>query len=110
KAEGDTLGGAFELHAVGMPVGIGSNRQPHDRLDARIAGALMSVQTVKSVDVGEGIVSGGYVGSRSHDTFEPQAAGVARGTNRAGGVEGGMSNGQDLIVRVRVKPIATLMK
>lgn len=110
KAEGDTLGGAFELRAVGMPVGIGSNRQPGDRLDARIAAALMSVQTVKAVEVGSGITTGDYIGSRSHDTFEAGADGVQRGSNRAGGIEGGMSNGQDLAIRVRVKPIATLMK
>jgi chorismate synthase len=110
KADGDTLGGAFELRAAGMPVGIGSNRQPGDRLDARIASALMSVQTVKAVEVGEGISSGGYVGSTSHDTFEADAGTVVRGSNRAGGIEGGMSNGQDIVVRVRVKPIATLMR
>ena len=110
KKDGDTLGGAFELRASGMPVGIGSNRQPGDRLDAKIAAAMMSIQTVKAVEVGEGITTGGYVGSRSHDTFEPGDGSVKRGSNRAGGIEGGMSNGQDLVVRVRVKPIATLMK
>ncbi|MDQ6766946.1 MAG: chorismate synthase [Candidatus Eremiobacteraeota bacterium] len=110
KAAGDTLGGAFEVRVSGMPVGIGSNRQPWDRLDALIAGSLMSIQTVKAVEVGEGIVSGGFVGSRSHDAFEMRDGGVARPTNRAGGIEGGMSNGEDIIVRVRLKPIATLMK
>jgi chorismate synthase len=112
KAEGDTLGGAFEVRATGMPVGLGSNRQPAERLDARIAAALMSVQTVKAVEVGSGIVTGDFVGSRSHDTFEAgtRAGAIERGTNRAGGIEGGMSNGQDIVARVRVKPIATLMK
>ena len=110
KKDGDTLGGAFELRAMGMPVGIGSNRQPGDRLDARLAAAMMSIQTVKAVEIGEGITTGGYVGSKSHDTFEPSGGGIRRGTNRAGGIEGGMSNGEDLVVRVRVKPIATLMK
>lgn len=110
KREGDTLGGAFELRVGGVPVGLGSNRQPGDRLDATIAAAMMSIQTVKAVEIGEGISTGGFVGSRSHDTFEPGEAGVERGSNRAGGIEGGMSNGQDIIVRVRVKPIATLMK
>jgi chorismate synthase len=110
KAAGDTLGGAFEVRVLGMPAGIGSNRQPSDRLDACIGAALMSIQTVKAVEVGEGITSGGYVGSRSHDTFEMRGEEVARGSNRAGGIEGGMSNGQDLIVRARLKPIATLMK
>ena len=110
KAGGDTLGGVFAVCASGMPVGLGANRQPHDRLDARIAAAVMSVQTVKAVEVGSGIVSGGYVGSRSHDTFEPGDGRLERGSNRAGGIEGGMSNGQDVVVNVRVKPIATLMK
>ena len=110
KAEGDTLGGAFEVRVVGMPVGIGSNSQPADRLDARIAAAMMSVQTVKAVEIGEGITTGGFVGSTSHDTFVAGERGLARGSNRAGGIEGGMSNGEPLIARVRVKPIATLMK
>ena len=110
KRDGDTLGGAFELRVTGMPVGIGSNRQPGDRLDAKIAAAVMSVQTAKAVEVGAGITTGGFVGSRSHDTFERGAGTVVRGTNRAGGIEGGMSNGEDLVVRVRCKPIATLMK
>ena len=110
KAAGDTLGGVFEVRCLRVPVGIGSNRQPWDRLDAVIAGALMSIQSAKAVEVGEGIRSGGYVGSRSHDTFEMRDGDVARPTNRAGGIEGGMSNGEDIIVRVRLKPIATLMK
>jgi chorismate synthase len=65
---------------------------------------------VKAVEVGAGISTSGYVGSQSHDVFEAGEEGVTRGSNRAGGIEGGMSNGQDLVVRVRVKPIATLMK
>ena len=110
KAQGDTLGGVFEICATGVPAGIGSNRQPSDRLDAQISGALMSVQTVKAVEVGEGISDGSFLGSRSHDTFETDGSRVSRGSNRAGGIEGGMSNGQDIMVRVRVKPLATLMK
>lgn len=110
KAAGDTLGGAFEVRVSGMPVGIGSNRQPGDRLDALLAAALMSIQTVKAVEVGEGISSGGYVGSRSHDTFEVQDDAISRGSNRAGGIEGGLSNGQDIAIAARLKPLATLMK
>jgi chorismate synthase len=110
KVAGDTLGGVFAVSASGLPVGLGANRQPSDRLDARIAAAVMSVQTVKAVEIGTGIATGGYVGSRSHDTFEPGESSPERGSNRAGGIEGGMSNGQDIVVRVRVKPIATLMK
>lgn len=110
KAQGDTLGGVFELQVAGMPVGIGSNRQPWDRLDARISAALSSIQTVKSVAIGEGIGSGEYVGSRTHDAFLMEGGAVARAGNRAGGIEGGMSNGQAIVVRAHVKPIATLMK
>ncbi len=110
KAAGDTLGGAFEVRVMGMPVGIGSNRQPETRLDALLAAALMSIQTVKAVEVGEGIVTGGYVGSRSHDPFELQDGAVVRSSNRAGGIEGGMSNGSPLIVRARSKALSTLQK
>ncbi|MBV8081869.1 MAG: chorismate synthase [Candidatus Eremiobacteraeota bacterium] len=108
KSEGDTLGGVFEVRVRHMPVGIGSNRQPSERLDARLAAALMSIQTAKAVEFGA--VARDLVGSRSHDTFEQRDGWVVRGTNRAGGVEGGMSNGADIAIRVKVKPIATLMR
>lgn len=110
KAAGDTLGGAFEVRASRMPVGLGGNRQPGDRLDARIAAALMSIQTVKAVEIGSGVSAGSVHGSEAHDTFEPGRGGPERGSNRAGGIEGGMSNGQDVVAIVRVKPIATLMR
>lgn len=110
KTEGDTLGGVFELRATGMPVGIGSNRQPLERLDARLAASLTSIQTVKAVEFGSGISSADFIGSRSHDTFERHGEAIGRGSNRAGGIEGGMSNGEDIVVRVKVKPIATLMR
>jgi chorismate synthase len=110
RAAGDTLGGVFEIRIERMPVGIGSNRQPWERLDAVLSGALMSIQTVKAVEVGEGIVSGGFVGSRSHDAFEIRDGALARPTNRAGGIEGGMSNGETIILKARLKPIATLMR
>jgi chorismate synthase len=108
KSEGDTLGGVFEIRVSQMPVGIGSNRQPSERLDARLAAALMSIQTAKAVEFGA--VARDLVGSRSHDTFEQRDGAVVRGSNRAGGVEGGMSNGADIRIRVKVKPIATLMR
>ena len=108
KSEGDTLGGIFEIRVRQMPVGIGSNRQPSERLDARLAAALMSIQTAKAVEFGS--VSGDLLGSRSHDTFEERDGAVVRGSNRAGGIEGGMSNGAEIVVRVKVKPIATLMR
>ena len=110
KAAGDTLGGAFEIRIEHMPVGIGSNRQPWERLDAVLSGALASIQTVKAVEVGEGIVSAGFVGSRSHDAFAMRHGEVARPTNRAGGIEGGMSNGETILLRAKLKPIATLMR
>jgi chorismate synthase len=111
RASGDTLGGVFQLRARGMPVGLGSNRQPGERLDACIASALMSIQTVKAVEIGEGIADSKYAGSASHDAFALSERGaISRSSNRAGGIEGGMSNGEELVARVRVKPIATLLK
>ncbi len=91
-----------------MPVGIGSNRQPWERLDARIAAAMMSIQTAKAVEIGA--IARDLTGSGSHDVFEKRGDAIARGSNRAGGIEGGMSNGEDIVVRVTVKPIATLMR
>jgi chorismate synthase len=117
KAAGDTLGGQFVVRVDGLPVGIGSNRQPETRLDGILAGALMGMQTVKAVEVGLGAEVADKAGSQAHDTFavsrEKLAAGAARvvrGSNRAGGIEGGMSNGQAVVLRVSVKPIPTLMK
>ncbi len=110
KAAGDTLGGAFTIRIAGVPVGVGSNRQPDTRLDGILAGALMGMQTVRAVEVGAGRNVAGLPGSAAHDTFTLGPAGVARGSNRAGGIEGGISNGQDIVVRVSVKPIPTLMK
>ena len=108
RSEGDTLGGVFEIRVRDMPVGIGANRQPADRLDSRLAAALMSMQTAKAVEFGD--ISGEFVGSRAHDTFEHRGREVVRSTNRAGGIEGGMSNGEEIVVRVKVKPLATLMR
>ena len=110
KAAGDTLGGVFEIRIEHVPVGIGANRQPWERLDAVLASALMSIQTVKAVEVGEGIVSRASAGSQAHDAFELRSGDVVRRTNRAGGIEGGMSNGQDIVLRASCKPIATLMR
>jgi chorismate synthase len=110
KAAGDTLGGQFVVRVDGMPVGIGSNRQPELRLDGVLAGALMGMQTVKGVEVGLGADVAAKAGSEAHDTFAMGADGVVRGSNRAGGIEGGMSNGQPINVRISVKAIPTLMK
>lgn len=112
KGAGDTLGGSFTLRVDGLPAGIGSNRQPNQRLDGVLAGALMGMQTVKAVEIGIGATAASLPGSRAHDRFElgesPER--VVRTSNRAGGIEGGMSNGEPLVLRVFVKPIATLMK
>ena len=110
KAAGDTLGGQFVVRVDGMPVGIGSNRQPNQRLDGILAGAVMGMQTVKAVEIGLGADVAARPGSQAHDVFALDGANVVRASNRAGGIEGGMSNGQPIIVRVSVKPIPTLMK
>jgi len=117
KAAGDTLGGVFVVRVDGVPVGIGSNRQPAQRLDGVLAGALMGMQTVKAVEVGLGADVAARPGSEAHDTFaladgpsSGSGQAVVRGSNRAGGIEGGMSNGQPIVLRVSVKPIPTLMK
>lgn len=109
KSAGDTLGGKFVVRIDGMPVGIGSNRQPQTRLDGILAGALMGMQTVKAVEVGLGTDVAGLLGSQSHDTFGLEGHDIVRGSNRAGGIEGGMSNGEPILLRISVKPIPTLM-
>ena len=110
KAAGDTLGGQFTITITGVPAGVGSNRQPDTRLDGVLAGALMAMQTVKAVEVGAGSDVGALAGSVAHDTFAYDGGELVRGSNRAGGIEGGMSNGQTITLRVSVKPIPTLMK
>lgn len=110
KAAGDTLGGQFIVRVDGLPVGIGSNRQPEQRLDGVLAGAVMAMQTVKAVEIGLGADVASKPGSQAHDVFALGESGVVRGSNRAGGIEGGMSNGEPVIVKVSVKPIPTLMK
>ncbi len=110
KAAGDTLGGAFTICVSGVPVGVGANRQPDTRLDGILAGALMAMQTVKAVEVGAGRDVAALPGSAAHDVFTLDEGVVGRPSNRAGGIEGGISNGQDIVLRVSVKPIPTLMK
>jgi len=110
KSAGDTLGGQYVVRVDGVPAGIGSNRQPDTRLDGVLAGALMAMQTVKAVEVGLGAGVASRPGSASHDVFAIAGEEVTRSSNRAGGIEGGMSNGQPIVLRVSVKPIPTLMK
>jgi chorismate synthase len=108
KRSGDTLGGQFVVRVDGVPAGVGSNRQPNQRLDGVIAGAIVGMQTVKAVEIGLGADVAAKPGSQAHDTFAIDGSSVVRESNRAGGIEGGMSNGQPIVVRVSVKPIPTL--
>ncbi|MBV9232926.1 MAG: chorismate synthase [Candidatus Eremiobacteraeota bacterium] len=110
KRRGDTLGGQFLVRIDGMPVGIGSNRQPASRLDGILAGAVVGMQTIKAVEIGLGEAVAGTPGSRAHDVFALADGDVIRASNRAGGIEGGMSNGQPILLRVSAKPIPTLAK
>ena len=107
KADRDTLGGVVEVVATGCPPGLGSYAEKADRLDARLAAALMGIQAVKGVEVGDGFALARARGSAAHDEIEP---GLVRRTNRAGGLEAGMSNGEPIVVRAAMKPLPTLMK
>ncbi|MDN4482046.1 chorismate synthase [Demequina lignilytica] len=105
---GDTLGGVVEVVAYGVPVGLGSHVHWDRRLDARLAAALMGIQAIKGVEVGDGFRTAARRGSQAHDEIEYGEDGVQRRTNRAGGVEGGMTNGEPLRVRAAMKPISTV--
>ncbi len=130
KTDGDTLGGIFEVVAKGLPVGLGSHTSWEDKLDGRIARAIMSIHAVKAVEIGEGVANAGRPGSQVHDEIfwkdeggrmkdesetvdssvipDPSSLGFVRKTNRAGGLEGGITNGEELRVRGYKKPISTL--
>jgi chorismate synthase len=108
RKEGDTLGGVVEVIAYGLPPGLGSHTQWDRKLDARLAGALMSVQAFKGVAFGDGFTTAGRRGSAAHDEIEIVSGAVRRRTNRAGGVEGGMTTGEPLRVRAAMKPISTV--
>jgi chorismate synthase len=108
KKDGDTLGGVVEVLAYGLPPGLGSHTQWDRKLDARMAGALMSIQAIKGVAFGDGFTTAGRRGSAAHDEIVLTAGGVRRETNRAGGVEGGMTTGEVLRVRAAMKPISTV--
>jgi chorismate synthase len=108
KREGDTLGGVIEVIAYGLPVGLGTFVQADRRLDARLAGALMSIQAIKGVEIGDGFETARRRGSAAHDEMAPGPDGVVRATNRAGGLEGGMTNGEPLRARIAMKPISTV--
>jgi chorismate synthase len=108
KKEGDTLGGVVEVLAFGLPPGLGSFTHWDRRLDARLAGALMSIQAIKGVEVGDGFTTATRRGSQAHDEIEATEDGITRRTNRAGGIEGGMSTGEPLRLRAAMKPISTV--
>jgi chorismate synthase len=104
----DTLGGVFEVIAYGCPPGLGSHVQSDRKLDARVALALMSIQSVKGVEVGDGFATAARVGSEAHDEIVVGEAGLSRTSTRAGGIEGGMSTGQPIRVRAAMKPFSTV--
>ena len=106
--EGDTLGGVVEVVAEGLPPGLGSHVHWDRRLDARLAGALMGIQAIKGVEVGDGFALAGTPGSQAHDEIVSTDTGLRRTSGRAGGTEGGMSTGELLRVRAAMKPIATV--
>jgi chorismate synthase len=108
RKDGDTLGGVVEVLAFGLPPGLGSFTHWDRRLDGRLAGALMSIQAIKGVEVGDGFTTAARRGSVAHDEIETAAGVIARRTNRAGGIEGGMSTGEVLRVRAAMKPISTV--
>jgi chorismate synthase len=110
RAERDTLGGIVEVRAGGVPPGLGSYATKEERLDARLAAALMGIQAVKGVEIGEGFELTGLRGSAAHDEILRDARGLYRETNRAGGIEGGVSNGEEIVVRAGMKPLPTLMR
>jgi chorismate synthase len=107
RAERDTVGGVVEGRARGVPPGLGSYASRDERLDARLAAAVMGIQAVKGVEIGEGFALARLRGSEAHDEIEP---GLRRASNRAGGIEGGVSNGEDIVVRAAMKPLPTLMR
>lgn len=109
-SEADTLGGVFEVLAFNVPIGLGSHVHWDRRIDGRIAGALMSIQAIKGVEVGDGFVTASRRGSVAHDEIQRGDQGLTRSSNRSGGTEGGMTNGETLRVRAAMKPISTVPK
>ena len=110
RAERDTVGGVVEVRATGVPPGLGSYATKEERLDARLAATLMGTQAVKGVEIGDGFALAGLRGSAAHDEILRDERGYHRDTNHAGGIEGGMSNGEPIVVRAAMKPLPTLMK
>jgi len=108
---GDSVGGIFEVVGHGVPPGLGTYAQWDERLDGQLAGAVMSLQAVKAVEIGSGVTAAASQGSAVHDEIGyGRASGFTRGRNNAGGIEGGVSNGEDIVVRGYLKPISTLRR
>ena len=107
RSQRDTVGGVVEVRARGVPPGLGTYADKADRLDARLAAAVMGIQAVKGVEIGDGFALAGRFGSEAHDEIR---ADRHRDTNRAGGIEAGISNGEEIVVRAAMKPLPTLMK
>jgi chorismate synthase len=111
KKEGDTLGGVFEVLVTGVPVGLGSHVHHDRKIEAQLAQAIMSIQAVKAVEIGDGFANAGRPGSQVQDEMYPGKDGeIIRKTNRSGGIEGGITVGENLVLHGYMKPIATLMK
>jgi len=111
RADRDTVGGIVEVRARGVPPGLGSYATKDARLDARLAATLMGTQAVKGVEIGDGFALAGKRGSRAHDEIHrDDERGLVRDTNHAGGIEAGVSNGEEIVVRAAMKPLPTLMK
>lgn len=110
SGEGDTLGGIFEVIITGQPAGLGSHVQWDRKLDARLAMSVMSIQAIKGIEIGAGFASAKRMGSKTHDEIIYQDGRFVRPTNNAGGIEGGITNGEPIIVRAAMKPISTLRK
>jgi chorismate synthase len=108
RKDGDTLGGVVEVAVYGVPPGLGSHTHWDRRLDGRLAGAIMSIHAIKGVEIGDGFTTARRRGSVAHDEIEPASGGVRRRTNRAGGIEGGMSTGEIIRLRAAMKPISTV--
>lgn len=108
KKAGDTLGGVAEVIAYGVPEGLGTYVVDRERLDSKLAAAFMSIQAVKGVEIGDGFATARRRGSQAHDEIVRDATGLKRLANRAGGIEGGMSNGEPIRIRFAVKPISTV--
>jgi len=109
KHDGDTLGGIIEARFRGVPVGLGSHTQWDRKLDGRLAQAAMSIQAIKGVEIGDGWANALKPGSQVHDAIYYEVPLYRRRTNRSGGLEGGITTGEEVVVRAAMKPIATLM-